>query len=126
MERQGVFIVDSERKIRVMTPVAEEILGWSTDQVIGRPCPTVFNCQDAEGNSLCDHCGFADTLHSHEISARRPVRMTDPSGARHDVMLSFWYLPPAGNLFYPRLLGVVECVEPASDAGLTASRQIAG
>jgi hypothetical protein len=105
--RQGAIILDAERQIQTVTPVAENLLGWQSRQVMGMECQLVFNCRDARGNSMCDRCGFADALGRQEITQPQLLEMSDAFGGRRRVMMNFWYLPPAGNIYQPRVMAVL-------------------
>jgi hypothetical protein len=108
MQQQGAVILDTQRRILVLTPVAEDILGWRNDQVMGMGCSLVFNCQDAAGHPMCGECGFEKALEGQEITPSTPVQIADPFGGRQGVKMSFWYLPPAGSIAHPRLLAVLD------------------
>jgi hypothetical protein len=110
--RKGAIILDAQRKIQVVTPIAQDMLGWENDQVMGTACPLVFDCRDAQGQSMCDRCGFADALQWQEITKPQPLQMADRFGGRQQVVLSFWYLPPAGNIFHPRVMAVLNEAPP--------------
>jgi hypothetical protein len=112
LSRQGAVILDTERQIQVVTPVAEDVLGWESSQVIGMACPLVFDCRDAQGQSMCDRCGFADALRRQEITQPQLLEMADAFGERRRVLMSFWYLPPTGNIFYPRVMAVMNDAPP--------------
>jgi hypothetical protein len=110
--RQGAIILNDQRQIQVVTPVAEDLLGWETDQVMGMACPLVFDCRDAEGESMCDRCGFEDALSRQEITRPLQLEMADAFGGRRRVILSFWYLPPAGRFLHPRVMAVFNETNP--------------
>jgi PAS domain-containing protein len=107
VDRQGAIILDAQRQIQVITPVAEDLLGWESHQVVGMECPLVFDCRDSQGRSMCDRCGFADALRRQEITQPQPLEMADAFGGRRRVTMNFWYLPPAGNIYHPRVMAVL-------------------
>ncbi len=107
MLQQGAVILDTQRRILVVTPVAEDLLGWRNDQVNGMGCALVLDCQDAAGQSMCGECGFEAALERQEITPPKSVQVADPFGGRHELEMSFWYLPPAGSIGHPRLLAVM-------------------
>jgi len=109
-ERPGVVIVGPDRRIRTLTPVAEELLGWRTEDAAGRLCTAVFDCRDERGQSLCARCGLRSALERHEIIPPVLMRVEDPDGGRRPMSTSFWYLPPAGNIFEPRVMAVLRAV----------------
>ncbi len=108
MQRQGAVILDIHRRILVLTPMAEDILGWRNDQAAGMSCSLLFNCQDAAGRPMCGACGFDAALANQEITPPASVQIADPFGGRREMNLSFWYLPPTGSIGHPRLLAVVD------------------
>jgi PAS domain-containing protein len=107
MEKQGVVILDADRKIRVLTPIAEELLGWGNQEVAGRPCAAVLQCQDERGQSLCEQCGFVAALARHELLPPTVMWIADPEGSRRPMSTAFWYLPPAGRFWEARVMAVV-------------------
>jgi hypothetical protein len=112
LSTQGAVILDAQRQIQVVTPVAEDVLGWESSQVIGMACPLVFDCRDAQGQSMCDRCGFADALLRQEMTQPQPLDVADAFGKRRRVLMSFWYLPPAGNIHHPRVMAVLSKAAP--------------
>ena len=114
--RQGAVILDDQRQIQVVTPVAEDLLGWETDHVMGMACPLIFDCRDTDGGSMCDRCGFADALRGKEITQPLQLEMADAFGGRRRVMMSFWYLPPAGRFVHPRVMAILNDPEPRPEA----------
>ncbi|MBI4201275.1 MAG: PAS domain S-box protein [Chloroflexi bacterium] len=57
----GVFAVDESHQIVLWNGGAQRILGYSSDEVLGRPCHEVIAGRDAEGNPVCQ-LGCADLL----------------------------------------------------------------
>ncbi|MDR7434076.1 MAG: PAS and helix-turn-helix domain-containing protein [Armatimonadota bacterium] len=51
--RDGVFAVDEAHRIVLWNAAAEEILGYSSGDVLGRPCYEVTKGRDRNGNLLC-------------------------------------------------------------------------
>jgi hypothetical protein len=111
-----VIIMDEDRKIRLLTHVAEDLLGWRDEQVHGLACGIVFDCRDEQDRSLCERCGLAAALEQHEISSPVSMRMADPFGGRREATSTFWYLPPAGRFLGPRVMAVVHCLPPQDRA----------
>lgn len=44
----GVITTDSQGRVTLMNPVAEEITGWSGDEAIGEPIEAIFSLQDKD------------------------------------------------------------------------------
>lgn len=52
--QDGVYFVDSNRTIQFWNKAAEEITGYSPEEIIGKSCPeTLLNHIDNEGRPLC-------------------------------------------------------------------------
>ncbi len=49
----GVYAITPEGQIALWNRSAEKILGYSAQEVVGRPCCDVFVGRDAAGNRLC-------------------------------------------------------------------------
>lgn len=49
----GGFAVDAGQRILVWNAAAETLLGYTTEEVVGRRCHEVFCGRDASGNLLC-------------------------------------------------------------------------
>jgi len=109
--KQGVVILDELERIVVVSPVAERLLGWHSEDVVGAPCASVFDCRDADGASLCGRCGLLGIFERQEVSAPVFMRMADAHGGRQEVSTSFWYLPPAGRINEPRAMAVLRSAE---------------
>jgi len=55
----GVYAVDTDRKIIYWGPSAERITGWRSDDILGKRCSDGVLCHvDKDGRSLCgrEHC----------------------------------------------------------------------
>jgi len=69
--RQGVYIVDRERRIMDWNPAAEQITGYFRQDVVGQLCRSdlLMHC-DAKGHVLCgDGCPLATVMQSGHSSA---------------------------------------------------------
>lgn len=49
----GVFSIDAEHRINYWSKSAEAILGYSAEEVVGRPCYEILHGRDAEGALWC-------------------------------------------------------------------------
>jgi PAS domain-containing protein len=110
---QGVVILDVDRRICVVSPTGERILGWHSPDVVGKLCASVLDCRDDKGRSRCNECGLAEALARREIMPSVRMLMADPRGQRRAIRTSFWYLPPAGQIPEPRTMLVVRPDESA-------------
>jgi PAS domain-containing protein len=109
-DEQGVVILDELRRIRVVSPVAENMLGWRSDNVRGLACGIVFDCRDTDGQSMCVRCGLTQVFESQEVVPPAIFRMAEPGGGRQEIATTFCYLPPAGSIHEPRAMAVVRKV----------------
>lgn len=64
--RDGLYIVDTDRKIVFWNHAAERISGYSTEEVVGKPCGDNILCHvdDAGLNLCCSECPLATTIDS--------------------------------------------------------------
>jgi PAS domain-containing protein len=112
MVTQGVIIMDLNRRIRLFTPGAEELLGWQASQVAGLACTAILACQGPSGESLCPTCRVDEALARQELTPGGVMRMADPAGTRHDMATVVWYLPPLGSVGEPRAMVVISGKAP--------------
>jgi len=105
--RQGIVIFDRDRRILVVTPVAEQMLGWASEEVAGAHCGSVFDCRTADGASICDECALADIFERRAIIESMDLRMRSAMGTREALHASFWHLPPSGRITEPRAMVVL-------------------
>jgi PAS domain-containing protein len=106
-EKQGVVIFDRDRRILVVTPVAERMLGWTSEEVAGAHCASIFDCRTADGASMCDECGLADIFDRRAIIESMDLQMRTAMDGREPVRASFWHLPPSGRIGEPRAMVVL-------------------
>ena len=72
----GVYLADRDRRILLWNRRAEEITGWSAEQVVGRRCrDQVLEHKDAHGQTLCrsDLCPMARAMRTKSPSWSTPV-----------------------------------------------------
>ncbi|WP_224982362.1 sensor domain-containing diguanylate cyclase [Geomonas agri] len=64
--RDGLYIVDTDRKIIFWNHAAERISGYSAEEVIGKPCADNILCHvdDVGLNLCCSECPLASTIGS--------------------------------------------------------------
>lgn len=113
----GVVILDPGRHIRLLTRGAEELLGWRSDDVVGRRCRSVFDCRDERGESLCARCGLASALKRKKVTPAVFMRMADVGGGRQVMSTGFWYLPPAGRIQEERVMAVLHAAATVPGPG---------
>lgn len=116
-QKQGVVIFDEERRILAVTPVAEELLGWRSEDIVGDACTSVFDCRDERGLRMCDACALGVVFDRRAIIEPIAMRMNTADGRREALRVSFWYLPPSGRIQDPRAMAVLR---PAAEDEPTA------
>jgi PAS domain S-box-containing protein len=53
----GAFVIDEEQRIVYWNDVAQDLLGYTSDEVIGRTCYEILGGQDDRGRMICrDQC----------------------------------------------------------------------
>lgn len=123
-QKQGIVIFDEERTILAVTPVAEQLLGWRADDVVGGSCASVFDCRDEAGLRMCSECALGVVFDRREIIEPIVMRMNTAEGRRQALRTSFWYLPPSGRIQEPRAMAVLRPV--AEDALIRDADPAAG
>lgn len=106
MMKQGVIIMDTDHRIRIVAPGAEDLLGWRGADVRGIDCSLVLDCRDAEGRSLCEGCGGRRALTEQEVTPWTLMSMAGRTGKRQTMSASFWPLPPSGAIYEHRVMVV--------------------
>ena len=124
-ERQGVVIFDRDRHILVVTPVAEEMLGWASEEIAGAHCRSVFDCRAADGSSMCEECGLGDIFERRAIIESMELRIRPAMGARETVWASFWHLPPSGRIAEPRAMVILRSADSGARTGGLPEQSIA-
>ncbi len=94
----GAFVIDEDQYIVFWNEAAQEILGYTSDEVIGRPCYEILGGQDDQGCVICHHhcVVLATTL------TRRPVTNYDivartKLGKMCWINVSILTIPPSNN-----------------------------
>lgn len=84
----GIYFVDRNRTIRFWNKAAENITGFSADEVISKKCcDNILNHVDSDGNHLCLHkCPLADTM-ENEINREAEVFLHHKDGHRVPVLV---------------------------------------
>jgi signal transduction histidine kinase/HAMP domain-containing protein len=84
---EGVFTVDSERRIRYVNPQAAALLGIEPRSAIGRFCGDVLNPQGRDGVRPCeDHCPIVHARFQGGVRATEQLRVAD--GTRRTVVIT--------------------------------------
>jgi diguanylate cyclase (GGDEF)-like protein len=84
----GVYFVDRKRRILYWNKGAEQITGYSADEVLGRRCrDNLLNHCDEKGTQLCvDHCPLLATMRDGRIREAQ-VYLCHKSGERRPVFV---------------------------------------
>lgn len=106
--QQGAVILDGDRRVLAFTKGAEALLGWRAEDVQGAPCVAVLACQNDRGEPLCEGCGFSVAMEQHKTLPATVMQMAHSSGRRKPTSTTFWYLPPAGRIWVPRVMAVIQ------------------
>lgn len=71
--QEGIYFVDSERKITFWNKGAEVITGFKAEEIIGKYCyDNILNHIDESGNKLClQGCPLHETLKDGKIEQRK-------------------------------------------------------
>jgi diguanylate cyclase (GGDEF)-like protein/PAS domain S-box-containing protein len=51
----GVITTDIEGKITLINEIAEELTGWSSEEAVGKPLPSVFHIINEETKQMCEN-----------------------------------------------------------------------
>lgn len=84
----GIYFVDRDRTIRFWNKAAENITGFSAEEVIGKKCSdNILNHVDGNGKHLCiSHCPLAHTM-ENEINIEAEVFLHHKDGHRVPVLV---------------------------------------
>lgn len=108
----GLYFVDPQRKITFWNRTAEEITGYTAEEVVGSHCyDNILNHVDAEGNALCEKdCPLSRAIQeNYNIEAE--VYLRHKHGHRVPVAVRIRPLPGADG----QVLGGVELFQDLSD-----------
>ena len=94
----GVFTVDSERKITSFNRAAEKITGIPASQAVGKHCQDVFH------SDICENCLLQDTLETGIEAIDRPVNIINIQGEKIPISISTALLKNENG----KILGAVE------------------
>ena len=117
----GIYFVDSHRKITLWNKAAERITGYTADEIIGRPCQDNILCHiDMEGTPLClVGCPLFATLGDGEHRIAE-VLLRHKDGHRIAILVKILPMYEDGEI-----IGAVEIFTPkttiASDSQLVDS-----
>lgn len=104
---EGVFTVDEDMKITSFNEAAEKMTGWRQDDVLGKPCKTVFR------SNICgSSCALSTaTANNCNILVDKDVYMTRKDGSSFPVRISATPLISEDN----QIVGGVETFRDISE-----------
>ena len=115
----GVLTYDRDLRITGVNRAAEEILGYSADEIVGGQCKDVFRCGVCEPG-----CGFAVALASQQPVANSTVRIHTAEGRERLALIHTAPIHnPSGNMegVVVTFKDVTEQVEPQNRSFVTES-----
>jgi PAS domain S-box-containing protein len=102
---QGVFTVDRERRITSFNRMAEEITGYTAEEVIGKPCAEIFRTE------VChQECPLGRAIRSRGRIRGREVEIQDRNGRKIPISVDTAPLQTLTG----RLIGGVEVITDLS------------
>ena len=115
----GVFAVDSRRRITFFNAAAEELTGFRAEEALGQPCAQVFRAE------LChERCPLKESLRTGRKVESRQIEITTRGGERRIISVTTAALSEGGEL-----VGAVEAFRDVSrlmalerDAALASDR----
>jgi len=115
----GVLTYDRDLRITGVNRAAEEILGYSADEIVGGQCKDVFRCGVCEPG-----CGFAVALASQQPRVNSTVRIHTAEGRERLALIHTAPIHnPSGNMegVVVTFKDVTEQVEPQNRSFVTES-----
>lgn len=77
----GAFIIDRHHRIIFWNRAAQEILGYTAEEVIGRPCFEILGGRDEQGRTLCQrYCLIAIQVERGDVLPNKDVHARTKTG----------------------------------------------
>ena len=105
---EGVFTVDGEMKITSFNAAAETLTGWTQEEVIGKPCKTIFKSTICSSSCAISNCIMNNT----NVFYDRDVYIYRKDGVSFPVSISATPLIDSDN----RVIGGVETFRDISES----------
>jgi len=94
----GAFVIDEEQRIVYWNPAAEEILGYSSDEVLGQNCYEVLKGRDDRDAIICRyHCYVAATALTGSAVTSYDTCVRVKSGEMRWISVSILTFPSADD-----------------------------
>lgn len=108
----GLYFVDPQRKITFWNRTAEQITGFTADEVIGSHCyDNILNHVDADGNALCENrCPLAQAM-ENDVNIEAEVYLRHKHGHRVPVAVRIRPLAGADG----QVIGGIELFQDLSE-----------
>ena len=104
---EGVFTVDEDMKVTSFNEAAERMTGWTQEEVLGKPCKTVFKANICSGS-----CALSNSIiNNTNIYYDRDIYMTRKDGTSFPASISATPLIDSDN----RIIGGVETFRDISE-----------
>lgn len=101
----AAFAADDDGRIVSWNQAAETLLGYSADEVLGRPCHEVICGCDVYGNRYCDDsCPILRIARRHEPVRHFEIDVRQAAGGRRRVGVSVFALPGTAEGARPILI----------------------
>jgi PAS domain S-box-containing protein len=90
----GAFIIDEEQQIIFWNQAAQEILGYTSDEIIGQPCYKILRGCDDKGHIVCHHdCNVSLSARTGDTVTNYDLVTCTKSGEMRWINVSILNLP---------------------------------
>jgi PAS domain S-box-containing protein len=94
----GAFVIDENQRIIYWNRSAEEVLGYTSEEVVGRACYDILEGQGDKGQSICrHHCYVAAIAATGSPVTSYDTRVHTKSGEPRWISVSILSFPAADN-----------------------------
>lgn len=91
----GAFVIDEDQKIVYWNQAAQQLLGYTADEVIGQPCYEILRGCDDKGHIICRHnCRVTSTALAGGTVVNYDVAVRNKTGEMRWLNVSILTLPP--------------------------------
>jgi PAS domain S-box-containing protein len=94
----GAFVIDEDHNIIYWNEAAQEILGYTSDEVVGQPCYDILGGQDDKGRVICRyHCSVVTTALKGDVVTDYDTCIHTKSGEVRWINVSILNVPASNN-----------------------------